>query len=234
MWFENVGTFIEYGFQHIIPNGPDHVLFVIALYLNARGWGPLLLQVSTFTLAHTLTLTLAATGLLSVSGEIVEPLIAVSIVVLAIEAILFRQGRSAWRLPVIFAFGMLHGLGFGSQMAGALQTADMSAGLVGITVGVELGHLLVLVATGAGVVCRAARPQIGPQPQSLPPRLCNTRCRHNRRHRRVLDAPADRRDCGVRTLGADGAQGRNRTSDTRDFQSAALPTELPGLTAGKR
>lgn len=148
MWFENVGTFIEYGFQHIIPNGPDHVLFVIALYLNARGWGPLLLQVSTFTLAHTLTLTLAATGLVSVSGEIVEPLIAISIVVLAIEAILFRQGRSAWRLPVIFAFGLLHGLGFGSQMAGALQTADMSAGLVGITVGVELGHLLVLVATG--------------------------------------------------------------------------------------
>ncbi len=99
-------------------------------------------------MAHTLTLTLAATGLVSVSGEIVEPLIAVSIVVLAIEAILFRQGRSAWRLPVIFAFGLLHGLGFGSQMAGALQTADMSAGLVGITVGVELGHLLVLVATG--------------------------------------------------------------------------------------
>lgn len=147
MWFENVGAFIEFGFQHIIPDGLDHVLFVIALYLNARSWSALFLQVTVFTLAHTLSLLLASTGVVSVPGEIVEPLIALSIAVLALEAV-FLKGPALWRLPVIFAFGLLHGLGFGSLMAPALQSADLSAGLVGITVGVELGHLAVLVATG--------------------------------------------------------------------------------------
>jgi HupE / UreJ protein len=146
MWFDNVGTFIEFGFQHILPQGLDHVLFVVALYLNARNWPSLILQVTTFT-AHTITLGLAATGILSSPGDIIEPLIAVSIIVLALEAIFAPKG-TAWRLPVIFAFGLLHGLGFGSVMKVYLENADLSAGLIGITIGVELGHLLVLVATG--------------------------------------------------------------------------------------
>ncbi len=165
MWFENVGTFIEFGFHHIIPDGLDHVLFVIALYLNARSWGSLILQVTVFTVAHTISLLLASTGVVSVPAEVVEPLIAVSIAVLALEAI-FLKGPAIWRLPVIFAFGLMHGLGFGSLMAPALQSADISAGLVGITVGVELGHLIVLVAT-AGVAFgvrrllkRAGRPDL--------------------------------------------------------------------------
>ena len=62
MWLENVGTFIDFGFQHIIPQGLDHVLFVVALYLNARSLSSLLIQVTTFTVAHTITLGLAATG----------------------------------------------------------------------------------------------------------------------------------------------------------------------------
>jgi hypothetical protein len=147
MWFENVGTFVEFGFQHILPQGLDHVLFVVALYLNARNWRSLFIQVTTFTLAHTITLGLAATGLVGTPGDIIEPLIAISIVVLALEAIFFREG-AAWRLPVVFAFGLLHGLGFGSVMKIYLENADLSAGLVGITIGVELGHLLVLVTTG--------------------------------------------------------------------------------------
>lgn len=147
MWFDNVGTFIEFGFQHILPQGLDHVLFVVALYLNARSWNSLLLQVTTFTLAHTITLALAATGVVSSPGDVIEPLISLSIVLLALEAIVFRKPNS-WRLPVIFAFGLLHGLGFGSVMKAYLENADLSAGLIGITVGVEMGHLLVLVVTG--------------------------------------------------------------------------------------
>lgn len=147
MWFENVGTFIDFGFQHIIPQGLDHVLFVVALYLNARSWRSLILQVTTFTVAHTITLGLAATGIVQSPGEIIEPLIAISIVALAVEAIVFKRAN-IWRLPVIFAFGLLHGLGFGSVMKVYLENADLSAGLIGITIGVEAGHLLVLVATG--------------------------------------------------------------------------------------
>lgn len=165
MWFENVGTFIDFGFQHIIPQGLDHVLFVVALYLNARNWPSLLLQVTTFTLAHTITLALASTGLVSAPGEFIEPMIAISIVVLALEAIVFKRAN-VWRLPVIFAFGLLHGLGFGSVMRAYLENADFSAGLVGITIGVEAGHLLVLVAAGviaflAQLAFKAAnRPQL--------------------------------------------------------------------------
>ncbi len=147
MWFDNVGTFMEFGYQHILPQGMDHVLFVVALYLNARNWPSLITQVTTFTLAHTITLGLAATGILSAPMQIIEPLIALSITVLAIEAILF-EGGTAWRLLVVFAFGLLHGLGFGSVMQVYLENADLSASLVGITLGVELGHLTVLVATG--------------------------------------------------------------------------------------
>jgi HupE / UreJ protein len=147
MWFDNVGTFIEFGFQHILPQGLDHVLFVVALYLNARNWPSLILQVTTFTVAHTISLGLAATGILSSPGDVIEPLIAISIIVLALEAMVAPRS-TAWRLPVIFAFGLLHGLGFGSVMKVYLENADLSAGLIGITIGVELGHMLVLVATG--------------------------------------------------------------------------------------
>ena len=108
---------------------------------------PLILQVTTFTVAHTITLGLAATGIVQSPGEIIEPLIAISIVALAVEAIVFKRAN-IWRLPVIFAFGLLHGLGFGSVMKVYLENADLSAGLVGITLGVEAGHLLVLLATG--------------------------------------------------------------------------------------
>jgi hypothetical protein len=141
--FDNLLAFIEFGFRHIIPDGPDHMLFVVALFLNARGWVSLLLQVTTFTVAHTITLGLAATGLVEVPANIVEPMIALSIAVLAAEAIFFRKAN-VWRLPVIFAFGLFHGLGFGSLMKAYLETADLWVGLAGITIGVEAGHLSVL------------------------------------------------------------------------------------------
>jgi hypothetical protein len=154
MWFDNVGTFVEFGFRHIIPDGPDHMLFVVALFLNARGWGSLLLQVTTFTLAHTITLGLASTGVVQAPDRIVEPMIALSIAVLAAEAIFFQRANT-WRLPVIFAFGLFHGLGFGSIMKVYLENADLSSGLVGITVGVEAGHLSVLI--GAALIAFAAQ-----------------------------------------------------------------------------
>jgi hypothetical protein len=146
--FENLTAFIEFGFRHIIPDGPDHILFVVALFLNARGWASLLLQVTTFTVAHTITLGLAATGVVDMPANIVEPMIALSIAVLAVEAIFFKKAN-IWRLPVIFAFGLFHGLGFGSLMKAYLETADLWVGLAGITIGVEAGHLSVLAVAAA-------------------------------------------------------------------------------------
>ena len=145
---ENLAAFVEFGFRHIIPDGPDHMLFVVALFLNARGWVSLLIQVTTFTVAHTITLGLAATGIVEAPASIVEPMIALSIAVLAIEAIFFKKAN-VWRLPVIFAFGLFHGLGFGSLMKAYLESGDLWVGLAGITIGVEAGHLSVLAVAAA-------------------------------------------------------------------------------------
>jgi hypothetical protein len=144
MWFDNLLTFIELGFRHILPLGLDHILFIVAIYLTSQGWKSLLLQVTMFTLAHTLTLGLAAGGLVNVSPDIVEPLIALSIAVVAVEAIFIRK-TPIWRLPVIFAFGLFHGLGFASQMIGYLEGSDFATALIGFNLGVELGQLIVLL-----------------------------------------------------------------------------------------
>ena len=86
MWLDNLATFIELGFRHIMPLGLDHILFIVAIFLNARSWQSLLLQATTFTFAHTITLGLAAAGLVSAPASLVEPLIALSIAVLAMCA----------------------------------------------------------------------------------------------------------------------------------------------------
>jgi hydrogenase/urease accessory protein HupE len=146
MMIDNLLAFIELGFRHILPLGLDHILFIVAIFLNARGWASLLLQATTFTIAHTITLGLAAAGVIHAPAEMVEPLIALSIAALAIEAVVFERGN-VWRLPVIFGFGLFHGLGFGEQMKLYLTDADFGTGLTGFTIGVELGQLAILAAS---------------------------------------------------------------------------------------
>jgi hypothetical protein len=136
--------FFQQGFLHVLPLGLDHILFVLGLFLLARAWRPLLWQVTTFTAAHTLTLALATFGWVQVSPRIVEPVIAFSLVFVAMENIL-RPRYSAWRLIVVFVFGLVHGLGF----AGALRELELPlksllVGLLGFNVGVEAGQLAVV------------------------------------------------------------------------------------------
>jgi hypothetical protein len=109
------GDYIPVGFDHILPKGLDHILFVLGLFFLSPRLRPLLWQISAFTLAHTLTLALGATGLVSVPARIVEPLIAASIVFVAVENLL-TDGLKPWRTVVIFGFGLLHGLGFASVL----------------------------------------------------------------------------------------------------------------------
>ena len=139
-------SFIRSGFVHVVPLGMDHILFVLGLFLLSRHWKPLLLQVTAFTLAHTLTLGMAATGMVQVPASVVEPIIAGSIVVIALENIFYPR-YTPWRLLVVFVFGLVHGLGF----AGALSQLDLPAsallvGLLGFNLGVELGQLTVIAA----------------------------------------------------------------------------------------
>ena len=138
--------YVVLGFTHIVPKGLDHILFVLGLFLLSARMGPLLIQVTAFTVAHTLTLALSVYGVVSLSPAIVEPLIAASIAYVAIENVL-TPTLKPWRALVVFGFGLLHGLGF----AGVLQEVGLPRGqfvpaLVSFNVGVELGQLAVILA----------------------------------------------------------------------------------------
>ena len=141
---EVFANYVELGFIHILPKGFDHILFVIGLFLLSPGLKPLLWQVSAFTLAHTITLALGASGMARLPPGIVEPLIALSIVWIAVENLLTSR-LHRWRIGVIFCFGLLHGLGFADVLLGiGLSGASFYSALLGFNVGVELGQLAVL------------------------------------------------------------------------------------------
>ncbi len=144
--------YIFVGFDHIVPKGLDHILFVLGLFFLSMKMRPLITQVTVFTVAHTITLALASLGWVSVSPAIVEPLIAASIVYVAVENI-FAKGITPWRPVVIFLFGLLHGLGFASVLGEfGLAPGRFIAGLIGFNVGVEIGQLTVILAALALVV----------------------------------------------------------------------------------
>ena len=140
----SVAGVIWMGLTHIVPKGIDHILFVLGLFLLARGWKDVLWQVSAFTVAHSMTLGLSLFGLVAVPAAIVEPLIALSVAYVGIES-LIKPRLHAWRLAVVFAFGLLHGLGFAEALASlSLTSADLLAMLAAFNAGVELGQLAVI------------------------------------------------------------------------------------------
>lgn len=140
-------TFADYipvGFDHILPKGLDHILFVLGLFFLSTRFAPLLWQVTSFTLAHTVTLAMAVLGIVSVPASIVEPLIAASIVYVAVENIVSDK-LHRWRPFVIFGFGLLHGLGFASVLGEfGLPDGQVIPALIGFNIGVELGQLTVI------------------------------------------------------------------------------------------
>ena len=137
-------AYIPVGFDHILPKGLDHILFVLGLFFLSTRLGPLLWQVSAFTLAHTVTLALGALGWVQVPGTIVEPLIAASITYVAVENILTPK-LTRWRPAVVFGFGLLHGLGFASVLGDfGLPEGQFIPALLGFNIGVELGQLTVI------------------------------------------------------------------------------------------
>jgi hydrogenase/urease accessory protein HupE len=133
----------------------DHILFVLGIFLLSRSWKPLLLQVTTFTLAHSVTLALAALGAIKASERVVEPVIAASIAVVALENI-FKPEYSRWRLGIVFIFGLIHGLGFASALGELdIPTGSFAVALTGFNLGVEGGQLAVIA--GALLLTSAIR-----------------------------------------------------------------------------
>lgn len=139
-------NYLELGFVHIVPRGLDHILFVLGIFLLSLRWGPLLSQVTAFTIAHSITLGLSIYGLVSLPASVVEPLIAMSIVYVAVENILTHKLKP-WRVAVVFGFGLIHGLGFAGVLQGlGLPRSEFLTALITFNVGVELGQLTVISA----------------------------------------------------------------------------------------
>ena len=137
-------TYLVAGFEHILPKGLDHILFILGIFLLSMRMRPLLWQVTMFTVAHTITLGLTMNGVIALPDNIVEPLIALSIAYIGLENIFARRLHNS-RLLLVFLFGLLHGMGF----AGVLKDFGMPAdafitALISFNVGVELGQLAVI------------------------------------------------------------------------------------------
>ena len=140
-----VRLYLALGYTHIIPKGLDHVLFVLGIFLLAVELKPVLWQVTAFTLAHTITLALTVYGVVSLPSTVVEPLIALSIVYVAVENV-FTRKRHAWRPLVVFCFGLLHGMGFAGVLSEiGLPRSEFVPALLSFNLGVEGGQLTVIL-----------------------------------------------------------------------------------------
>ena len=137
--------YLALGFEHILPLGLDHILFVVGLFLLSPRLKPLLWQVTAFTVAHSVTLALSMYDVVSLPARIVEPLIALSIAYVAMENVMTGELKP-WRPFVVFAFGLLHGLGFAGVLRElGLPRDQFVTALITFNVGVELGQLTVVL-----------------------------------------------------------------------------------------
>ncbi len=142
------GEYLRHGVMHILT-GYDHLLFVAALVIATASFWEMVKVIAAFTLAHTLTLGLSVFNVVRLSSSVVEPLIALSIVVVALENVFRRrQGLSRMRLAVAFGFGLVHGLGFAGGLLDAmsgLPPVGIWVALVAFSIGVEIGHQAVVL-----------------------------------------------------------------------------------------
>jgi hypothetical protein len=143
--------YLALGYTHILPKGRDHILFVLGIFLLSPRLKPMLLQVTAFTIAHSITLALSIYGVVSLPSRIVEPLIAFSIAYVAIENLVTRELKP-WRLALVFMFGLLHGLGFAGVLRElGLPRNEFVTGLVTFNLGVEGGQLTVILLASIAV-----------------------------------------------------------------------------------
>ena len=145
-WRTTAARFIALGIEHIL-SGYDHLLFLAGLLVVIRRWRDVIQTITAFTVAHSITLALAALGLVTVPARIVEPLIAASIVYVGVENLVGNIDASRWKLT--FGFGLVHGFGFATALG------DLGIGRAGLAValplasfnlGVEIGQVAVALA----------------------------------------------------------------------------------------
>jgi HupE / UreJ protein len=140
VWF-----YFKMGITHIVPLGYDHILFVISLCLLNTKFKTILWQATAFTVAHTITLALSMKGVIKLPSGIVEPLIALSIMFVALENILLSELKP-WRIAIVFMFGLVHGMGFASALNEiGLPRNKFFTSIFSFNAGVEVGQITIIL-----------------------------------------------------------------------------------------
>jgi hypothetical protein len=146
--------YLKLGYRHIIPEGFDHILFVIALCLLSNKIKVIIWQATAFTVAHSITLAMSMKNIIVAPPEIVEPIIALSIAFVALENMLIKELKP-WRILLVFMFGMIHGLGFASSLNEiGLPRDKFAISILSFNVGVELGQITIIVLMFAMLISR--------------------------------------------------------------------------------
>lgn len=141
IWF-----YLKLGYTHILPQGFDHILFVVGLCLLSNKVKVILWQATAFTVAHSITLAMSMKNLIVAPSAVVEPIIALSILFVAIENLLLTELKP-WRILLVFAFGLVHGMGFASSLNEiGLPRNKFAISILSFNVGVELGQITVILA----------------------------------------------------------------------------------------
>jgi len=143
-WPRQLAMYLRLGFHHIVPEGTDHILFVLGLFFLGITWRKLISQTSVFTIAHATTLFLSTYGIFSLPSRYVEPAIALSISFIALENV-FAPRLGPGRLAVVFGFGLIHGLGFASSLSEVpFPKHRFIVALLGFNFGVDFGQLFII------------------------------------------------------------------------------------------
>jgi len=143
---EVVWYYLKLGFAHIVPSGLDHILFVAGLCLLSTKIKTIIWQATAFTVAHSITLALSMKNIMVAPPAIVEPIIALSILFVAIENLILSQLKP-WRVLLVFLFGLIHGMGFASSLNEiGLPPNKFYTSILSFNLGVELGQMAVITA----------------------------------------------------------------------------------------
>lgn len=141
-----ISFYLKLGIQHIIPFGLDHILFVISLCLLNSKLKTMLWQATAFTVAHSITLALSMKGVINLPAPVVEPIISLSILFVAVENMIINELK-AWRILIVFMFGLIHGMGFASALNEiGLPRNKFFTSIISFNAGVEIGQIVVITA----------------------------------------------------------------------------------------
>lgn len=147
VWF-----YLKLGYTHILPQGFDHILFVAGLCLLSTKVSVILWQATAFTVAHSITLALSMQNIIVAPSAVVEPIIALSILFIAVENLLLTELKP-WRVVIVFLFGLIHGMGFASSLNEiGLPRNKFFTSILSFNVGVELGQITIILAVFAFII----------------------------------------------------------------------------------